>query len=235
MLLALDTATRLISLALHDGQVLLAESTWQTANTHTLELAPQVALLLRRAGLDASKLRAVAVAQGPGSYTGLRIGLGFAKGLALAQNLALIGVGTYEALLRAQPPRPEPVVAVLQAGRGRLLAARYQWQARPRAWQPLAPAHVITWAELVASIETPCYVCGEVDPAGAEQLRAKRSLVTVAGPALSLRRAGFLAELGWERLRANVGLTAADAGRLAPIYAGGPAGSPSEAEPAATA
>jgi tRNA A37 threonylcarbamoyladenosine modification protein TsaB len=54
MLLALDTATRLISLALHDGQALLAESTWQSANTHTIELAPQVALLLRRAGLDAS-------------------------------------------------------------------------------------------------------------------------------------------------------------------------------------
>ena len=232
MLLALDTATRQISLALHDGQAIVAESTWQSANTHTLELAPQVALLLRRSGLDAGKLRGVVVAQGPGSYTGLRIGMGFGKGLALAQNLALIGVGTYEPLLRAQPPRPEPVAAVLQAGRGRVLAARYQWQARGRAWQPLEPARVVTWAELIASIESATYVCGEIDPAGAELLRAKRSLITVAGPALSLRRAGFLAEIGWERLRANQSVSAADGARLAPIYASGPEGPAAEPAPA---
>jgi tRNA threonylcarbamoyladenosine biosynthesis protein TsaB len=224
MLLALDTATRLISLALHDGQAVLSESTWQTANNHTLELAPQVALLLRRAGLDASKLRGVVVALGPGSYTGLRIGLGFAKGLSLAQNLALIGVGTYEALLRAQPPRPEPVVAVLQAGRGRVLAARFQWQARGHHWQALDTPQVCTWTELAESIQAAAYVCGEVDTAGSEALRGKRGLVTLAGPAQSLRRAGYLAEIGWERVRANSGLGTEQASRLAPIYASGPAG-----------
>jgi tRNA threonylcarbamoyladenosine biosynthesis protein TsaB len=233
MLLALDTATRLISLALHDGQTLLAESTWQSANTHTLELAPQVALLLRRAGLEAARLRGVAVALGPGSYTGLRIGLGFAKGLALAQGLALLGVGTYEALLRAQPPRAEPVVAVLQAGRGRVLAARYQWQAKPRQWQMLAEPHIYTWAGLAESIQTPSYVCGEIDAAGAAQLRARRGLVTLASPAQSLRRAGYLAEIGWERLRATGGANPEAASRLAPIYASSPAGSMPEPAPSA--
>lgn len=224
MLLALDTATRQVSLALHDGQTLQAETTWQSANNHTLELAPQVGLLLRRAGLDASKLRGVAVALGPGSYTGLRIGLGFAKGLALAQNLALIGVGTYEALLRAQPPRPEPVVAVLRAGRGRVLAARFQWTTKRHQWQPLDTAQVYTWPDLIATLQTATYICGEVDADGADLLRARRGLVTVAGPAQSLRRAGYLAEIGWERLRANTGLGAEAASRLAPIYASGPAG-----------
>ena len=229
MLLALDTATRLISLALHDGQAVVAESTWHSANTHTVELAPQVALLLRRAGLDASKLRGVAVALGPGSYTGLRIGLGFAKGLALAQNLALVGVGTYEGLLRAQAPRPEPVLAVLQAGRGRVLAARFQWRAKARRWEPLDSARVVIWADLAASIETATFVCGEVDPAGAEQLRARRGLVTLASAAQSLRRAGYLAEIGWERLRAGNG-TADDTSRLAPIYASGPDGAAAPAD-----
>ncbi len=233
MLLALDTATRLISMALHDGQAVVAESTWHSANNHTVELAPQVALLLRRAGLEAGKLRGVAVALGPGSYTGLRIGLGFAKGLALAQNLALVGVGTYEGLLRAQAPRPEPVLAVLQAGRGRVLAARFQWRTKPRLWQPVDTARVYTWADLTASIQTATFVCGEIDAAGAEQLRAKRGLVqvTLATPAQSMRRAGYLAEIGWERLRAGGG-TADDPGRLAPIYAGGPEGSANAATPA---
>src|SRR5256885_646053 len=79
MLLALDTATRLISIALHDGAAVLAESTWQAGAYHTVELAPQVALLLRRGGVEPGQLRGVAVAIGLGSYTGLRIGLGFAK------------------------------------------------------------------------------------------------------------------------------------------------------------
>ncbi len=234
MLLALDTATRLISLALHDGQTIAAESTWHSANNHTLELAPQVALLLRRAGLEAGKLRGVAVTIGPGSYTGLRIGLGFAKGLALAQNLALVGVGTYEPLLRAQAPRPEPVLAVLQAGRGRVLAARYQWQAKRREWTVLDNPRVLTWAELVEGIQAATFVCGEIDAAGAEQLRAKRALITLATPAQSLRRAGYLAEIGWERLRANGGASPQDPSRLSPIYASGPAGSepPPPAAPA---
>ena len=70
MLLAIDTATRLISLALHDGHTVAAESTWVSDNYHTTELAPQAALLLRRAGLDIARLHGVAVAIGPGSYTG---------------------------------------------------------------------------------------------------------------------------------------------------------------------
>ena len=225
MLLALDTATRSISLALHDGQAVIAESTWHSANNHTLELAPQVALLLRRAGLEAGKLRGVAVAIGPGSYTGLRIGLGFAKGLALAQNLALVGVGTFEPLLRAQAGRPEPLLAVLQAGRGRVLAARYQWQAKPRQWRVVEEPRVYTWADLAASIEAATFVCGEIDAAGAELLRGKRGLATVASAAQSLRRAGYLAEIGWERLRASGGASPEDPSRLAPIYASGPAGS----------
>ena len=113
MLLAIDTATRLISLALHDGQTVAAESTWQTDQYHTAELAPQAALLLRRAGVEPSQLQAMAVAIGPGSYTGLRIGLGFAKGLALAQGVPLVGVPTLDGLMRAQPQRAERALALL--------------------------------------------------------------------------------------------------------------------------
>ena len=62
MLLAIDTATRLISLALHDGHTVAAESTWVSDNYHTTELAPQTALLLRRAGSDLARLDGLAMA-----------------------------------------------------------------------------------------------------------------------------------------------------------------------------
>ncbi len=219
MLLALDTATRLISIALHDGQNLAAESTWQSGAYHTVELAPQVALLLRRAGLEPGQLRGVAVAIGPGSYTGLRIGLGFAKGLSLANNLPLLGVPTLDILMRAQPPRAEHALALLQAGRGRVSVGPYQWSARAFRWQAAGEVRVLDWPSLAQELlvaTTPTYVVGEIDAAGAELLRPLRGRVLLASPALGLRRAGFLAELGWERLRAGPD----DASRLAPAYGG---------------
>ncbi len=223
MLLALDTATRLISIALHDGHSLVAEATWQAGAYHTVELAPQAALLLRRAGLQPGQLSGLAVAIGPGSYTGLRIGLGFAKGLALANQLPLVGVPTLEVLMRAQPPRAEQALALLGAGRGRVSAGPYQWRARPFRWEASGPVRVLDWASLadeLSAATTPVYVVGEIDAAGYERLRPLRGRVVLATPAQGLRRAGFLAELGWERLRSGPD----DAGRLAPAYGGQPEG-----------
>jgi tRNA threonylcarbamoyladenosine biosynthesis protein TsaB len=228
MLLALDTATRLISIALHDGQAVAAEATWQAGAYHTVELAPQVALLLRRAGVEPGQLRGVAVAIGPGSYTGLRIGLGFAKGLSLANALPLLGVPTLDILMRAQPPRAEQALALLQAGRGRVSAGLYRWVARSFRWEASGEVRVIDWpglAQELRAARAPIYVVGEIDAAGAELLRPLRGRVLLASPAQSLRRAGFLAELGWERLR----IAPDDANHLAPAYGGRPTG----AEPAA--
>jgi len=226
MLLAIDTATRLISLALHDGQSVAAESTWQTDQYHTAELAPQAALLLRRAGVEPSQLQAIAVAIGPGSYTGLRIGLGFAKGLALAQGVPLVGVPTLDGLMRAQPQRAERALALLQAGRGRVTAAPYRWDVRKLRWEADGAARVMEWPALAAELAGESaeagavYVAGEIDAAGLELLRGLRGKVRLASAAQSLRRAGYLAEIGWERLRAG----ADDPSRLAPIYGGLPAG-----------
>jgi tRNA threonylcarbamoyladenosine biosynthesis protein TsaB len=193
-----------------------------------VELAPQVALLLRRAGVEPGQLRGVAVAIGPGSYTGLRIGLGFAKGLSLANALPLVGVPTLDILMRAQPPRAERALALLQAGRGRVSAAPYQWTARGFRWRPAGEVRVIDWPSLAQELSAataPVYVVGEIDAAGLDLLRPLRGRVLLASAAQSLRRAGFLAELGWERLRSAPD----DANRLAPAYGGQPVG----AEPAA--
>jgi tRNA threonylcarbamoyladenosine biosynthesis protein TsaB len=235
MILALDTATRLISLALHDGQHLAAESTWLSGTHHSVDLAPQVALLLRRAGVEVAGLRGVAVAIGPGSYTALRIGLGFAKGLALAQSLPLFGIPTLDGLMRAQPQHAGPALALLPAGRGRVSVVPYQWNGLRRRWEAAGEARIRDWPALTAELAsaavglpgTPTLVVGELDPAGREQLRALRGAVVLAGPAQSLRRAGYLAEIAWSRWQHN---EADDPSRLAPIYGGALEGAPALAE-----
>ncbi len=222
MLLALDTATRTLSLALHDGLSVVAENTWRTSDHHTVELAPNTAILLRRAGLAPDQLAGLAVALGPGSYTGLRIGLGLAKGLALAHNLPLVGVPTFEIVLRAMAPRQEPVMVVLQAGRGRVSAAAYRWNSRRAGWEPQGGARILTWDVLAAEIAEPTFVCGEVDAVGGEILRQLKDRVTLATPSQALRRAGWLAEIGWERLRQG---RADNPATLAPLYGAQPGGS----------
>jgi tRNA threonylcarbamoyladenosine biosynthesis protein TsaB len=212
LLLALDTATRTIGIALHDGVQVQAECLWLGHGHHTLELAPEVGMMLRRAGTSPASLTAVAVSLGPGSFNGLRIGLALAKGLALAHNLPLIGIPTLDILARSQPKRDGPMLAVIEAGRGRLAGVWYK--SGRSGWQAEGEAESLTWEEVVSRLQRVTYVCGEIGPEGRQALAGER-WAALAPPWMCVRRPGFLAELAWERLRAG---KTADAASLAPIY-----------------
>ena len=213
MLLALDTSTRYIGLALYDGVQVLSESFWTCQDYHTVELAPEVTRALAKSGFTVADLKALGVAIGPGSFTGLRIGLAFAKGLALAQRLPLVGVATLDILAASQPLSEIPMAAVLQAGRGRLAVGWY----RPvdGAWQPDGELEILTAEELHERINSPTLVCGELSAAEQRLLSRKRKNVLLAAPAQSVRRPAVLAEIAWRRWQA--GQTDQPAA-LAPIY-----------------
>jgi len=212
MLLAIDTATQRIGLALHDGHTIFSECTWAGGRRQTAELAPEVALMLRRAGVTPRALSAVAVAIGPGSFTGLRIGVALAKGLSLAHNLPLVGVPTLDILAWGQPRRDEPMLALLHAGRGRVAGVWYKWKAS--GWQATSEPDVMTWLELRDRLEAPTYVCGEVDDEGREVLAAQPK-AKLAPPALSVRRPGVLAEIAWHKLRSGWDVRPA---QVVPVY-----------------
>jgi len=200
MLLALDTATQRIGIALHDGHSILSECTWVGSRRQSVELAPEVALALRRAGITPRALSGVAVAIGPGSFTGLRIGVALAKGLSLAHNLPLVGVPTLDILAWGQPRRDEPMLAILHAGRGRIAGVWYKWKAS--GWQATTEPDVMTWSELRDRLESPTYVCGELDEEGREAL-ANHARAKLAPPALCVRRPGVLAEIAWHKIRSG--------------------------------
>ena len=205
---------------MHDGRSILAEFGWQAVNRQTVELAPAVLELLRRTGLQPSDLAAAAVAIGPGSYTGLRIGLGFAKGLALANQTKLIGVPTLDILAAAQPWSEEQLVAIAEAGRSRVCAATYSWQAG-KGWQIDREADIYNWPDLLETIEAPSVFSGELSPAGAKLIRAAKKKHKIASTPSAVRRAGYLADIGWQRLRRG---WTNDPAALAPIYLRDPAG-----------
>src|SRR5512138_2392353 len=98
MLLAIDTSTTQTGLACYDASGVLGECVWHSGRDHTAQLLPQLTLLLRHIGRASSAISAIAIALGPGSWSGLRVGMSTAKGLALARGLPLVGVGTLDAL-----------------------------------------------------------------------------------------------------------------------------------------
>ncbi len=219
MILAIDTATKWTGLALYDGRTLLAETGWHSTNTHTVELAPSVAELLRRTGIQATDLAAVAVAIGPGSYTGLRIGLGFAKGLSLANQTRLIGVPTLDIVAASQSYSEGQLVAIAEAGRSRVCAGLYQWRGK-KGWQSQEQPIIDTWQNLLDSLDGPVIFAGEINPAAAKLIRAAGKSFQIANAMNSARRAGYLAEIGWQRLRRG---WVDDPATLAPIYLRNPA------------
>ncbi len=225
MLLAIDTATHLASLALYDqvkGRI-LAEETWYSAYRHTVELMPRLVRLMEQQAVSPVDLTGLVVSLGPGSFTGLRIGLGVAKGLALARkpldgtsggDLPLVGIPTLDVVARPHMAQRMPIWAILQAGRGRICAGHYV--RRRGRWRRQGSYRLTTLEKLCDEVEETALFCGEIDAHDADRIHQKLGLtVTVASPAASLRRAAYLAELGWERLNRG---ESDDAATLSPIY-----------------
>ena len=213
MLLAIDTSTKQMGLALYDGAQVIGELLWHSRHYHTVELAPAVADLLNRSGLEMNTIQVLGVALGPGSFTSLRVGLAFVKGLALARHIPIIGVPTLDIVAAAQVVQGVPLAAVLQAGRGRLALGWYK--AVNETWQADGDPQVTTADELAETIRKPTIVCGELTADERQRLARKRVNVHLASPAQCVRRPAVLAEMAWERWQAG---DEADAAALAPIY-----------------
>lgn len=213
MLLAVDTSTQWIGLAVYDGAAVRGEISWQTRSHHTVELAPAIERLLGQTGIRAAELECFGVALGPGSFTSLRIGLALVKGMALTLRVPVVGVPTLDFLTAALPVREMPLAAVLQAGRGRLALNWYA--AHNGQWTTQGEPQVITAAELFEQIEQPTLVCGELEAEDRALLGKKRKLIHLASPAQCARRPSFLAELAWKQWKAG---KTAEVVSLAPIY-----------------
>ncbi|MBI4517797.1 MAG: tRNA (adenosine(37)-N6)-threonylcarbamoyltransferase complex dimerization subunit type 1 TsaB [Deltaproteobacteria bacterium] len=220
-LLGIDTATWTASVGIARDAEAVAERTRRTESSHAPTLIPLIAEVLSAAGITMSDVGAVAVSAGPGSFTGLRIGLGTAKGLAYANRARIVAVPTLAALARAAGPRDGTVCSILDARKGELYAAAFYW--RNGGLVECVPAQVVTPQQLPRIITSPCTFIGDgVEPFG-DRLR---ELFGDGATLMSLDQAppagAVVAQMGWERLSAGVDDALAS---LEPHYA-----RPSEAE-----
>lgn len=122
--LAIESATLVASVAVGDDTRVLAEMTSRVALTHSERLLPMIDQVLHLAEVELDKLDAIVVSSGPGSFTGLRIGLSTVKGLAHPRNFRLYAVSTLEALVWQQPAGI--VVPLLDARREQVYTGIYR-------------------------------------------------------------------------------------------------------------
>ena len=221
MLLAIDTATRTASIALYNADGVLAETTWRSRENHTVELMPQVAHLLDLQRAQKSDLQAIGIALGPGSFTGLRVGMSVAKGLAFGYHIPLIGIPTMDAVALPHAWQSLSIWAILSAGRGRFTVARYTPRhGTVKRVSEYALVDVIALIDLISSDSEKiarALFCGDVDSTLAQRLtESLGTRAVLVSPSMNVRRAGFLAELAWARFQRG---ESDDAASLAPMYA----------------
>jgi tRNA threonylcarbamoyladenosine biosynthesis protein TsaB len=232
MLLAIDTSTETAGLALLrlDGTV-QSELVWQAGRNHTAEMHPAMRDLLRRARLTVRDLAGIIVARGPGSFTGIRVGVSTAKGLALGLGVPIVGVETLEAAAYPFLWSGMPVWAVVDAGRGQVAAAAFRSDGDASddggfSWRKTREEAVLTPDELCDAIagvqgESSTLLCGEVSDAVAARVQERLQGRALILPAVHrLRRPGYVAALGWRRLQQG---DADDPVSLTPLYLRRPA------------
>ena len=215
-ILGLDTATLCGSLGIIDDDEVVAEYALQREETLSARLLPAIQTLLAEARLDLHEIDGIAVSLGPGSFTGLRVGLSAVKGLALATEMPVAGIPTLDALACNIPFTPYQICPLLDARKGQIYTALYKNRAggfmeQATPYQVLSPAALI---EAIPHQETVFLgdgveVCRELI---IERLAEKALFAPLH---LGFLRGTTVAELGLKRIRRG---EADDISSLVPIY-----------------
>lgn len=200
LVVGIETATIMggVALVSTDGEV-LGEVTLRNHESHSERMLPALEWLLATLGRSLRDCTAVAVSQGPGSFTGLRAGIATAKGLAFSLGVPLFGVPTLAALAANAPPGCAPVCAVLNARRGEVFRAYFH--PGPASAGRLAPDALLTLEALAGELPDDCLVVGAL-PASFGGLLPPGRTVRFAPLPTAHPRAAVIALLGGEALGA---------------------------------
>ncbi len=197
-LLAIDTSGLSSGVAVAVDGKIRSEITEVSTHRPSESLFRMIDSALEGADVPRAGVRCVAVTTGPGSFTGLRVGVATAKGIAFALKTPVTGVSTLEALARGALPFPGLVVPLLDARKRQVYGAAYRGETgepviSPAAWEPRE------MAQLLSRETGPCLLLGSgLAPHGDAFLKALPGRAFVTGPGRWRIRPGAVAAIGWE-------------------------------------
>lgn len=203
LILSIETSTGCGSVALTSGTSttgrLIAEITHRPDVTHSRRLLGSIRQLLAMAEVDWKDLDGVAVSMGPGSFTGLRIGMAAAKGIAMAADLPLLGVVSLDGLSLHCLGVERPVCCILDARKGQVYGALYQYNPEQQYMERQGPVESFTPQALVRRITQPTCLAGPGCRPYLEYFQSQKLLDILPDPLIQ-PRAGFVGFLGAKQL-----------------------------------
>lgn len=211
--LAADTGTAYAAIAVCDGDTILAETSVRLDRRHAESLLTLTDTTLKQAGLALNDIDLLAIAHGPGSFTGLRIGVSSWKGLALGAHKPLIGVPTLDAMARNLPDEGATICPMIDARMGEVFTAAYRWENGER--RTIHEAHVGSAADFIRELPGPVTVYGDGAHVYADAIRQARGDVAL-GPADAGIPSGV--SVAAEALSLAAMGAPADGARVEPVY-----------------
>ena len=215
-ILAIDTATQVSSVAVLKEGRLLAELTMQGKLTHSETLLPHIEQVLKMAAVAKEELTGIAVSNGPGSFTGLRIGLAAAKAMSYVLGIPLVGVSTLQALAYQLPAPGVRGMCLLDAQKGNAYVESYRWE--NNSLQVVDSVQVAKITDIVAACANMNEQVILLGDAVQKKVAGKLELpanVSVAPPHIVMPRAACVAMLGQAKLMAGETDNVMD---LEPVY-----------------
>ncbi len=217
MLLAIDTSNKTLAVALVDQSTIIEEVIIENTLQHSIQLMPAIEALLQNNQLTIKAIDKVVVAQGPGSYTGLRIGVTVAKTLAIALQKPLVAVSSL-AVIASNCPQEEVadslIIPYFDARRKNVFTGAYRYSEEGQLVEVLPERHISLekWLDYLITIDKPCHFVG-ISP-----VECQEEIIEVLGDKVSfalekqaIPSAVQLALLGKEK-------KAVDAHTFVPVY-----------------
>jgi tRNA threonylcarbamoyladenosine biosynthesis protein TsaB len=203
--LSIDTATEVLSLAATHGES-WASLAFRRGLQHSPALLPLVDTMLGGLGVGASDLELLVCSLGPGSFTGIRIGLATALGISRGRGIPIVGVSTLDALARPWSGHDGEVISVIDARKGKIYAARFRAGARIGEYMDISPVEL---AGIVAAAENPLL-------AGPDAARIRELLGEHGGKARAVQTVDprAMLDIGVDQFTRE----GADPARLTPLY-----------------
>lgn len=202
IMLGIETATMTGSIALMEEGRLISEYILNMKTTHSSRLMPALDIILKDSLTDKNDIDGIAISIGPGSFTGLRIGLATAKGLALGLNKPIVGVPTLDALAYNVPYVSYQVCPILDAKKKEIYTCLFRYEnnilVRKSSYQVISPL------VLIENIHEKTIFLGDgIDTYGSILKEKLGELAIFAPKAQRLPRASIIAELGMEKLKSG--------------------------------
>lgn len=210
-LLALDSSGLVASVAILDGETLVAEYTLNYKKTHSQTLLPMLDEIVKMTQTELSEVDAIAVAAGPGSFTGLRIGSATAKGLGLALNKPIISVPTLEGIACNFYGTDALICPMMDARRKQVYTGIYSFDTGFHVIKDQEAIAVKELAQLLNTMEGPVTFLGDGVPVYKEILEEELTVTHFYAPAnINRQRAASVGLLGMQYYKEGKAETAAD-------------------------